>query len=102
MKILIAGSGGVGGYFGGRLALAGHEVTFIARGAHQEALEKDGLKVKSINGDFHVPSVTVTDDISQADTPDLVILGVKAWQVKEIAQQLKPGIGAHTMVLPRL
>jgi 2-dehydropantoate 2-reductase len=100
MKILIAGSGGVGGYFGGRLAMAGHEVTFIARGAHQEALEKEGLKVKSINGDFHVPSVTVTDDLSQADTPDLVILGVKAWQVKDIAQQLKPVIGEHTMVLP--
>ncbi|MFO8001685.1 MAG: 2-dehydropantoate 2-reductase [Marinilabilia sp.] len=100
MKILIAGTGGVGGYFGGHLANAGHDVTFIARGAHKEAMEARGLKVKSINGNFAVKKVNVTDDISKAPVPDLIILGVKAWQLKDIARQLKPVTDDHTMVLP--
>ncbi len=100
MKILIVGTGGVGGYFGGRLAKAGHDVTFIARGAHKAALEKDGLKVKSINGDFEVKPVKVSDKINSAEKPDLVILAVKAWQVKNIAKQLAPVIDEQTMVLP--
>uniref|UniRef100_UPI0025C50AA5 ketopantoate reductase family protein n=1 Tax=Marinilabilia sp. TaxID=2021252 RepID=UPI0025C50AA5 len=78
MKILIVGTGGVGGYFGGRLAHAGHDVTFIARGAHKEAIEKDGLEVKSINGDFLVTNVNVTDQIANAEQPELVIISVKA------------------------
>lgn len=100
MKILIAGTGGVGGYFGGRLAKAGHDVTFIARGNHKEALGKNGLNVKSINGDFSVHPVKVMDDISGAGTQDLIILGVKAWQLKDMAKQLKPVTGEETMVLP--
>lgn len=100
MKILIVGTGGVGGYFGGRLAQAGHDVTFIARGAHKEAMEKDGLKVKSINGDFSVTKVNVTEKISEAEEPDLIIISVKAWQVKDIARQLTSVIGQNTMVLP--
>jgi 2-dehydropantoate 2-reductase len=100
MKILIVGTGGVGGYFGGRLANAGHEVTFIARGAQKEALEKNGLEVKSINGDFSVTKVIVTDKIGDAEQPDLVIISVKAWQVKDIARQLQPVIDENTMVIP--
>ncbi len=100
MKVLIVGTGGVGGYFGGRLAKAGHDVTFIARGAHKEAIEKNGLQVKSINGNFSVKQVKVTNDISQTTNPDLVIIAVKAWQVKEIARQLVSVIGDHTLVLP--
>ncbi|WP_010665324.1 ketopantoate reductase family protein [Marinilabilia salmonicolor] len=100
MKILIVGTGGVGGYFGGRLAQAGHEVTFIARGKHREAIEKHGLDVKSINGNFSVTNISVTDKISDVPRPDLIIVSVKAWQVKDIAQQLKPVIGKETMVLP--
>lgn len=100
MKILIVGTGGVGGYFGGRLAHAGHDVTFIARGAHKEAIEKDGLEVKSINGDFLVTNVNVTDQIANAEQPELVIISVKAWQVKDIARQLKSVIGENTMFLP--
>lgn len=100
MKILIVGAGGVGGYFGGRLANAGHDVTFIARGTQKEALEKNGLEVKSINGDFSVTKVTVTENIGDAEHPELVIISVKAWQVKDIARQLQPVIGENTMVLP--
>lgn len=100
MKILIVGTGGVGGYFGGRLAHAGHDVTFIARGAHKEVIEKNGLEVKSINGDFSVTDVNVTDQIENTKQPELVIISVKAWQVKDIARQLKSVIGENTMVLP--
>ncbi|WP_462319599.1 ketopantoate reductase family protein [Marinilabilia sp.] len=100
MKVLIVGTGGVGGYFGGRMAKAGHDVTFIARGAHKKAMEENGLEVKSINGDFSLDKVTVTDTISEAATPDLVIISVKAWQVKDIAMQLKDVISDHTLVLP--
>ncbi|PWE00860.1 ketopantoate reductase family protein [Marinilabilia rubra] len=100
MQVLIVGTGGVGGYFGGRMAKAGHDVTFIARGDHKKAMEENGLEVKSINGDFSLKKVKVTDSIADAATPDLVIISVKAWQVKDIAVQLKKVIDGHTMVLP--
>jgi 2-dehydropantoate 2-reductase len=100
MKILIVGTGGVGGYFGGRLAQSDHEVTFIARGAHKEALEKEGLRVQSINGNFTIKPVNVTNNILEVETPDLVIIAVKAWQVKDIARHLQPIISNHTMILP--
>lgn len=100
MNITIIGTGGVGGYFGGRLAQAGNSVTFIARGEHQKAMKENGLLIKSIKGDFLVSSVAVTDNIEEIDSPDLVILGVKAWQVKDIARQLKSVIKPHTTVLP--
>ena len=61
MRIAVVGAGGVGGYFGGRLAQAGHDVTFIARGQHLSAMLQDGLRVESINGDFTVSPVQATD-----------------------------------------
>lgn len=99
MKIIIFGAGGVGGYFGGKLAQAGNDVTFIARGKHLEAIQKNGLQVKSIDGDFTV-FPKVTDDISTISNPDLIILGVKSWQVTEVAKLIKPIISKNTMVLP--
>ena len=101
MRIAIFGSGGVGGYFGGRLALASNDVMFIARGEHLKALRATGLHVESINGDFTVLSVLATDDPAQAQNVDVVILGVKAWQVSDAAHAMKPIIGADTFVLPR-
>ena len=100
MKILIYGAGGVGGYFGGRLAEAGQDVTFIARNEHLKAIQKNGLKVKSINGDFTVNPAVATDDLTQVATPDLVIFGLKSWQIKDAAKQLIPIITEETMVLP--
>ncbi len=100
MKIAIIGTGGVGGYFGGRLAFAGNDVTFVARGEHAEAIRKNSLIVKSINGDFVVNPATVVGSASELKGPDLVILGIKAWQVKEMAHQLKSIIGENTIVLP--
>ncbi|WP_417884896.1 ketopantoate reductase family protein [Zunongwangia sp.] len=100
MNILIYGTGGVGGYFGGRLAQAGHNVTFIARNEHLKAITENGLKVKSVNGDFTVNPAFATDDLSQVTTPDLVIFGLKSWQIKDAAKQLKSIITEETMVLP--
>ena len=77
MKIAIMGSGGVGGYFGARLAKAGADVSFIARGAHLAAMREHGLKVESGLGDIHLPKVSVTDDPRTIGKVDLVLFSVK-------------------------
>jgi len=99
MNIVVIGAGGVGGYFGGKLAKAGFDVTFIARGKHLEAIKERGLQVKSILGDFIVYT-KATDKLNEIKNPDLVILGVKSWQVLGVAQELKSVITPGTMVLP--
>jgi 2-dehydropantoate 2-reductase len=100
MKIAIIGTGGVGGYFGGRLAKAGNDVTFVARGEHLKDIQQNGLSVKSIKGDFIVENTKATDNISSIGLVDLVILCVKAWQVKDIAKEIIPIISHSTLVLP--
>lgn len=100
MKIAIIGTGGVGGYFGGRLANAGLDVTFLARGAHLKAMRANGLKVKSILGDFEIDAVKATDNIKEIGLVDLIILGVKAWQVKGIAAELESIVNENTTILP--
>ncbi len=100
MLIAVFGSGSVGGYFGGRLAHAGEDVVFIARGDHLEAMLTNGLRVDSINGDFVVKPVNATDDPAKASVADLVLVGVKAWQVSEAAEAMQPMIGPETIVLP--
>jgi 2-dehydropantoate 2-reductase len=100
MKITIIGTGAVGGYFGGRLAQAGNDVTFIARGEHLKAIQENGLFVKSPQGDFTIKPAKVTEKIETVSNADLVIICTKAWQVKEIAQQIAPLFGKETMVLP--
>ena len=100
MRIAMVGAGGVGGYFGGRLAQAGHDVTFIARGEHLKAMLQGGLRVESINGDFAVSPVQAIDNPDDVGPVDLVILGVKAWQIPETAARLSPTIGPDTLVLP--
>jgi 2-dehydropantoate 2-reductase len=100
MKIAIIGTGGVGGYFGGKLAKAGFDVTFLARGEHLLAIQQRGLAVKSILGDFKIDPVKVTDRIDAIGLTDLVILGVKAWQVKDISKELSTIIKKDTTVMP--
>ncbi len=100
MKIAIIGTGGVGGYFGGKLAKAGYDVTFLARGEHLSAIQQKGLTVKSILGDFTIDPVKVTDRIDTIGLTDLVILGVKAWQVRDISKELLTIIKKDTTVLP--
>jgi 2-dehydropantoate 2-reductase len=99
MKIAIFGTGGVGGYFGGRLAQAGEDVTFIARGEHLRAIQTNGLKVDSLNGNFLVSPAKGTADVNDVGPVDLVIVGVKAWQVPEAARAMKPLVGPNTTVL---
>jgi 2-dehydropantoate 2-reductase len=100
MRFAIFGTGGVGGYFGGRLAQAGEDVTFIARGLHLNAIKERGLWVESINGDFHIDLTMASDDPEKVGVVDVVLVATKAWQVAEAAQQMKPLIGPRTMVIP--
>lgn len=100
MNILIYGIGGIGGYFGGKLALTDHHITFIARGKQLKAIQKNGLKVKSILGDFSCRPNLVTDDIEKAPTPDLVIMGVKSWQLSAAAQKIAPILNENSLILP--
>jgi len=90
MKIAVLGTGGVGGYFGGRLAASGSDVTFVARGAHLEAIRKNGLRVISPRGDLHLQNVNVVDDIAKVGAADLVIVAVKLWDTEKVAPTLKP------------
>ena len=100
MRIAIIGTGAVGGYFGGRLAQAGEDVIFIARGEHLQAMLDNGLRVDSIKGDFVVQPIHVTDDPKQVGTVDVILVGVKAWQVPEAAQAIRPMAGPQTFVVP--
>ncbi|TVR73705.1 MAG: 2-dehydropantoate 2-reductase [Spirochaetaceae bacterium] len=102
MRIAVFGTGGVGGYFGGRLAEAGQDVTFIARGEHLAAIRRGGLRVASTEGDFSIPAgvVRATDSPAEVGPVDVVILGVKTWQVPEAAEAIRPMVGPETVVLP--
>jgi len=100
MKIAVFGTGAVGGYFGGRLAQAGEEVIFIARGKHLQAMRDNGLKIDSINGDFIIQPVHATDNPEEVGIVDMVLVGVKAWQVSDAAVAMKSMVGPQTFVLP--
>lgn len=99
MRILIMGSGGVGAYYGGLLARAGHEVTFVARGAHLQALQQQGLTVKSVHGDFVLNPVRATADPATAGPVDLILFCVKTYDTEPAAQAIRPAVGPHTLVL---
>ncbi len=100
MRIAVFGAGGVGGYFGGRLAQAGEEVVFIARGAHLQALQTQGLQVESVLGNFVVQPVQATDDPRQVGVVDAVLVAVKAWQVPEVAEAMRPLLRPATCAVP--
>jgi 2-dehydropantoate 2-reductase len=100
MKITIIGTGAVGGYFGAKLVQAGFDVSFLARGKQLEAIRNHGIKIKSILGDFEVTDVKVTDNINDLGLSDLVILAVKAWQIKEVHHGLPQIIHSESLVLP--
>lgn len=100
MRVAVVGAGGVGGYFGGRLAQAGASVVFVARGRHLEALKRGGLRVESLAGDFVLQPAEATDDPSSIGPVDVVLVCVKAWQVPEVAPSLLPLLGPDTAVIP--
>ena len=99
MRIAVMGTGGVGGYFGARLALGGCDVTFIARGTQLAALRTHGLRVLSAGGDMHIELVTATDDPGEVEPVDLVLFGVKLWDTEAAAELIKPMIGSNTAVV---
>ena len=92
-------AGGVGAYFGARLAAAGHEVHFIARGAHLAAIRRAGLRVLSIHGDLHLPAPRVTDDPAAIGPVDIVLFAVKLWDVEMAAAGARPLLGTHTRLI---
>lgn len=98
MKIAVFGTGAVGGYFGGRLAASGEDVTFIARGAHLSALQAGGLRITSPKGDLHVP-VNATDDPAAIGPVDVVLFTVKLYDVDAAASTLAPLVGPDTVVI---
>src|SRR5215469_14115247 len=98
MRIAVYGAGGVGGYFGGRLAQAGAEVHFIARGAHLQALRERGLRVRSVKGDFEIPSLA-TDDPAEVGPCDFVLFCVKSFDTDAAAARLEPLLGKDTAVV---
>jgi 2-dehydropantoate 2-reductase len=100
MRIAVVGAGGVGGYFGGRLAAAGADVRFLARGAHLEALRSRGLTVHSFRGDFHLPRVTATDDPRAIGPVDVVLFTVKLYDAEAATALLPPLVGPDTAVIP--
>ncbi len=99
MKIAVIGAGGVGGYFGGLLAKAGNDVTFVARGEHGRVLKEKGLIVKSVAGDFSVNPVKVVESVTQLTHPDLIIFTVKTYDTDLVAQQLNSVINDDTIVI---
>ena len=90
----------MGGYFGGKMAAAGMDVTFLARGAHLAALRENGLTVKSFLGDFHVFPVKAGENIRDMGTADLILVCVKAWQIRENREELKSIMHPETIILP--
>ncbi|MEW6349330.1 MAG: 2-dehydropantoate 2-reductase [Thermodesulfobacteriota bacterium] len=100
MRIAVFGVGGIGGYFGWRLARAGEDVVFVARGENFRVLSQKGLAVDTLDGNSVVHPVRVVGDAREAGQVDAVILGVKAWQVPEAAEAIRPIIGPDTCVVP--
>src|SRR5215510_10861671 len=99
MRIAVMAAGAVGGYFGARLAAAGHDVVFFARGAHLAAIRNNGLKIESTLGNLHLKDVNVTDDPATVAPVDIVLFAVKLWDTERAAESLRPLVGANTRVI---
>jgi 2-dehydropantoate 2-reductase len=99
MRIAVMGAGGVGGYFGGRLAQAGHDVSFVARGAHLAAMQARGLSLKSALGDATV-KVRATENPAELGTADVVLFAVKLWDTESAAEQIRPLLANGGVVIP--
>lgn len=99
MRIAVIGAGGTGGYYGGLLARHGHQVTFVARGAHLQAIQKNGLQIRSIFGDFSIVPARATDDPSQVGEVDLILFCTKTYDTDAAVQRMRPLVGVATTVL---
>ena len=98
MHIAIVGSGGVGGYFGARLARGGADVTFLARGAHLAALRAQGIAVEGPEA-IHVNPVRATDDPAAIGIADIVLFAVKLWDTESVLEQIRPVMGPDTAIV---
>ncbi len=99
MRVAVMAAGAVGGYFGGRIAAAGHDVVFIARSAHRDAVRRDGLKIESALGDLHLKNVNVTDDPKQVGPVDVVLFAVKLWDTETAGEQTRALVDLNTRVI---
>jgi len=99
MRIAAMAAGAVGGYFGARLAAAGHDVFFVARGAHRDAMLKNGLKIESVHGDLHLPKPNVTDDPGKVGPVDIVLFAVKLWDTEKAAAAARPLLGPDSRLI---
>lgn len=99
MRIAAMAAGAVGGYLGARLAAAGHDVFFIARGAHRDAIAKNGLKIESVHGDLHLPKPNVTDDPAKVGPVDIVLFAVKLWDTESAAAAARPLLGPNSRLI---
>src|SRR5687767_8329918 len=99
VRIGIMAAGALGGYYGARLAAAGHDVVFFARGAHLKALRANGLKLESPLGDLHLPRVNASDDPASAGRLDVILFAVKLWDTEKAALDLKPIVDQQTRVI---
>jgi 2-dehydropantoate 2-reductase len=99
MRILIFGTGGLGGYFGARLAASGADVTFVARGEHLKAMRANGLRIESGLGNLLLKPVTATDDPASAGIVDVAMIGVKLWDTKAAIDAVAPAVGPQTAVV---
>ena len=100
MRIAVVGTGGIGAPLGASLAIAGQDVTFLARGAHLAAMRADGLRVEGDRGETVVRPVQATDDPATVSPVDLVLLCVKLWDLESVGEQIRPLIGSETAVIP--
>jgi 2-dehydropantoate 2-reductase len=100
VRVCVVGVGAVGGYFGGRLAQAGVDVVFAARGAVREELARSGLRVDSVCGDFRIHPVSLPRGPTEAGRVDAILLAVKAWQVTQVAPSLRPMVAGGAFVVP--
>ena len=99
MRIAAMAAGAVGGYFGARMAAAGHDIFFIARGGNLAAIRKNGLTIESVHGDLHLPKPNVTDDPASIGPVDIVLFAVKLWDTEKAAELTRPLIGPNTRVI---
>ena len=102
MKVVVMGAGGVGGYFGARLAAAGHDVGFVARGRHLQALARNGLRVLSQHGDIVLPDASVSADPGAFGIADFILFTVKSYDCEGAAAAIAPAIGPQTGIIPLL
>jgi 2-dehydropantoate 2-reductase len=100
LRVAVFGTGAVGGYFGGRLAQAGEDVIFLARGAHLAAIQAQGLRVSSLQGDFLIRPANAVEQPGEVAPVDVLLLAVKSWQVADAAEAMRPMLHSATVVIP--